>query len=171
MHYSKILSMDIANSKGVSVTLFVSGCTNCCYHCHNPQTWDFKYGNMFTKEVMDKIIEALRKPYIDNFVISGGDPCHPNNIQTVINICKQVKTKTNKPIIIYTGYDIDKIKEIELFDYIDYLIDGRYIEGLKPEILDLRGSYNQRCYHMVNGKPIDISDEYFFTDDEGVEKV
>ena len=40
MHYGEIKNCDIANGEGVRVTLFVSGCTNHCEHCFQPQTWD-----------------------------------------------------------------------------------------------------------------------------------
>lgn len=38
MHYGEIKNCDIANGEGVRVTLFVSGCTNHCEHCFQPQT-------------------------------------------------------------------------------------------------------------------------------------
>ena len=58
MNYGEIKNCDIANGEGVRVTLFVSGCTNHCEECFQPQTWDFNYGELFTKEVADKIIES-----------------------------------------------------------------------------------------------------------------
>lgn len=50
MHYGEIKNCDIANGLGVRVTLFVSGCTNHCENCFQPQTWDFCYGKPFTSE-------------------------------------------------------------------------------------------------------------------------
>ena len=47
MYYGEIKTCDIANGVGVRVTLFVSGCTNHCYNCFQPQTWDFHYGKPF----------------------------------------------------------------------------------------------------------------------------
>ena len=47
MYYSTIHDCDIANGTGVRVTLFVSGCTNCCEGCFQPETWDFGYGKDF----------------------------------------------------------------------------------------------------------------------------
>ena len=48
MYYGEIKNCDIANGEGVRVTLFVSGCTNHCKNCFQPQTWDFCYGQPFT---------------------------------------------------------------------------------------------------------------------------
>ena len=53
MHYCEIKNCDIANGLGVRVTLFVSGCTNHCENCFQPQTWDFCYGKPFTSETED----------------------------------------------------------------------------------------------------------------------
>ncbi len=53
MYYGEIKNCDIANGEGVRVTLFVSGCTNHCKNCFQPQTWDFCYGQPFTTETED----------------------------------------------------------------------------------------------------------------------
>ena len=56
MNYCEIKNCDIANGIGVRVTLFVSGCTNRCKGCFQPQTWDFSYGNPYTKETEDYVL-------------------------------------------------------------------------------------------------------------------
>ena len=43
MHYGEILIADCANGVGIRVSLFVSGCTNHCKGCFQPQTWDFNW--------------------------------------------------------------------------------------------------------------------------------
>ena len=64
MHYGRINKNDIANGKGVRVTLFVSGCRHHCEGCFNPETWNFSYGDPYTKEVEDEVIEALAPDHI-----------------------------------------------------------------------------------------------------------
>ena len=59
MKYIKIRECDVANGPGVRVTLFVSGCHHHCKGCFNPESWDFTYGNDFTKEQEDKIIDTI----------------------------------------------------------------------------------------------------------------
>ena len=74
MHYGNIKKNDIANGEGVRVSLFVSGCRNKCKNCFNPETWNFCYGNPFTKEVEDEIIKALAPSWINGLTILGGEP-------------------------------------------------------------------------------------------------
>ena len=62
MHYGEILIADCANGVGIRVSLFVSGCTNHCKGCFQPQTWDFNYG-------MEQKILLLAK-YL-NHIIKG----------------------------------------------------------------------------------------------------
>ncbi len=59
MYYGEIKDCDIANGEGVRVSLFVSGCTNHCEHCFQPQTWDFSYGQPFTRETEDRILTRI----------------------------------------------------------------------------------------------------------------
>ena len=59
MYYGEIKNCDVANGEGVRVTLFVSGCTNRCKNCFQPQTWDFAYGQPFTADTEQKLLEML----------------------------------------------------------------------------------------------------------------
>ena len=64
MYYCNIKKSDIADGPGVRVTLFVSGCTHHCEECFQPETWNFTYGQPFTKEVEEELMEALRPGYV-----------------------------------------------------------------------------------------------------------
>ena len=65
MHYGEIKNYDIANGIGVRVSLFVSGCRNKCKNCFQPETWDFKYGRVFTRETWDEIFKMTEPEYKD----------------------------------------------------------------------------------------------------------
>ena len=49
-----------------------------------------------------------------------------------------------KDIWLYTGYDFDQIKDLQLMKYIDVLIDGKFIEERRDITLAFRGSANQK---------------------------
>ena len=57
MNYATIKNCDIANGPGVRVSLFVSGCTHRCPGCFNEVAWDFDYGQPFTQETIDMILD------------------------------------------------------------------------------------------------------------------
>lgn len=145
MRYGKINKTDIANGTGVRVSLFVSGCRNRCKGCFNPETWDFNYGEDFTRRTLDEILEALSPDYIAGLSILGGDPFEPENIGWVVMICAIVKEiYPDKTIWIYTGYQYEDLKYLSVMEYIDVLVDGRFIEEQKDFRLRFRGSINQR---------------------------
>jgi len=154
MNYAKINPNDIANGLGVRVTLFVSGCTHHCKGCFNSETWDFNYGTPFTEETEDKILELLKPNYIEGLTLLGGEPMEPQNQKALLPLLKKVKKEfPQKNIWCYSGYIFDSeiIKgrahcEVtdELLNYIDVLVDGRFVEEKKNIMLKFRGSENQR---------------------------
>ena len=145
MKYLNILDCDLTNGLGVRVTLFVSGCNHRCKGCHNPESWNPCNGKPFTKEVRAKIIELLDRDYIDGLTLSGGDPLFPDNRDELTSLCKEVKEKfPNKSIWLWTGYLYEEIKDLEIVNYLDVIVDGPYKEELRDITLPFRGSSNQR---------------------------
>ena len=87
------------------MTLFVSGCTNHCEHCFQPQTWDFGYGQPFTKETEEQLLAMLRPGYINGLTLLGGEPMEPENRGTVLSLLQTVRQRyPGKDIWCYTGY-------------------------------------------------------------------
>lgn len=163
MNYATIKPMDIANGIGVRVSLFVSGCTHHCKNCFNSETWDFDYGEKFTDEVSDKIIELLKPDYVNGLSLLGGEPFEPQNQAELVKLLKRVKkTYPEKDVWCYTGYlyDTQLLKAgsarceytDEMLSYIDILVDGRFVEELKDITLHFRGSSNQRVIDVKKSK-------------------
>ena len=69
MHYGNIKQYDIADGEGVRTTLFVSGCTNCCKGCFQPETWDFNFGKPYTEETENRIMEMLADENIQGLTL------------------------------------------------------------------------------------------------------
>jgi anaerobic ribonucleoside-triphosphate reductase activating protein len=85
----------------------------------------------------------------------GGEPLSElsDNRKVVIELCKEVKELyPNKNIWLYSGYTIEETQDNEdmrdILKYIDYLVDGPYIQELKDNSLKYRGSSNQRIHHI-----------------------
>lgn len=160
MNYCNIKYYDIANGEGVRTTLFVSGCTNHCEECFQPQTWDFNFGEAFTEEVEEKIIASLEPYYINGLTLLGGEPFEPKNQECLVNFLKKVRERQpDKTIWCFTGFRFDDelLKDgsyprceytDEMLSLIDVLVDGRYVKDLHDISLRFRGSSNQRIIDL-----------------------
>ncbi|MDD6808289.1 MAG: anaerobic ribonucleoside-triphosphate reductase activating protein [Oscillospiraceae bacterium] len=160
MNYGTIKKCDIANGAGVRCTLFVSGCTNKCKNCFQPETWDFNYGKPFDKEAILEIMHELEKPYVKGLTLLGGDPFEPANQKALLPFIREMKAMfPNKDIWAFTGFRLDDELLVdgsyprceatdELLSYVDVLVDGRYVDELHDISLRFRGSSNQRLIDM-----------------------
>ena len=91
MYYGEIKDCDIANGEGVRVSLFVSGCTNRCKNCFQPQTWDFHYGQPFTENTEQKLLDMLAPSYINGLTVLGGEPFEPENQRCLVPFLRRVR--------------------------------------------------------------------------------
>lgn len=159
MHYGEIKNCDIANGIGVRVSLFVSGCTNHCEDCFQPETWDFNYGNDFTEETENKILEMLAPDYICGLTVLGGEPFEPENQRVLVDFLRKVRRKyPEKSIWCFTGFTLEMLEtegthcrcEVteEMLALIDVLVDGRFDKNKKNISLRFRGSENQRLIDL-----------------------
>lgn len=145
MNYGKIKPVDVANGEGVRVSLFVSGCPHHCKGCFNQELWDYDAGQDMTTDHLCTIIDLCSKPYISGLSLLGGEPLAPKNIMTVMGMAQVFKKYfPNKTIWCYTGYRWETISHLPILKYIDVLVDGQFVEGLKDPRLKFRGSSNQR---------------------------
>ena len=155
MHYSEIKTCDIADGLGVRTTLFVSGCRNHCKGCHNPEAWDFSYGQPFTKKTEDEIVEALRPSWIQGLSVLGGEPCEEENERVLIPFLKRVKMECpNSDTWLFSGYTYEMLQGYEILQYVDVLVDGPFLLEEKDISLQFRGSRNQRILRLKGGRPI-----------------
>lgn len=158
MRIHNITYPDVNNGLGFRVTLWVSGCIHHCKGCQNKETWDFNSGREFTDDDKNTIFKVLSLPYIKGITFSGGDPlCSYDDI---LSLAKEIKENfPNKDIWFYTGYTLDIIKEKfnEILDFVDIIVDGKYIEELRDVSLPFRGSSNQRIYEKNSSGEFIIS--------------
>jgi len=152
MNYATIKNCDIANGPGVRVSLFVSGCTHRCPGCFNEVAWDFDYGQPFTEETVETIVNLLRPAHIRGLTLLGGEPFEPQNQSAVVQLLRRVKQELpEKSIWAFSGYLFDRDilsgrlgDTSEYLSYLDVLVDGPFIEAKKNLSLRFRGSENQR---------------------------
>ena len=166
MYYGEIKNCDIANGEGVRVTLFVSGCTNHCKNCFQPQTWDFHYGQPFTAETEARLLELLASSYISGLTLLGGEPFEPENQRALVPFLRRVRAvHPQKNIWGFSGFTYEELTtpgahprcEVtdEMLSLLDVLVDGRFIEELKDISLRFRGSSNQRLIDLNASRAAD----------------
>ncbi len=161
MNYATIKNCDIANGPGVRVSLFVSGCTHRCKGCFNEVAWDFQYGEPFTQQTIDSILQMLSPDYVQGITLLGGEPFEPQNQSAILDLLRQIKEKyPRKNVWVFSGFLFDKeilsrklgpweITE-EVLSYVDVLVDGRFVLEKKDLSLRFRGSTNQRIINVPN---------------------
>ena len=159
MHYGTIKNCDIANGEGVRVSLFVSGCTNHCKHCFQPETWDFEYGQPFTGETEAELLRLLAPSHIAGLSLLGGEPFEPANQRVLLPFLRRVREAfPAKTVWCYSGFTLDELQTDgsyprceatdEMLSLLDVLVDGRFIEEYKDIALRFRGSRNQRLIDL-----------------------
>ena len=161
MNYGQIIRMDTANGPGFRVSLFVSGCSNHCEGCFQPETWDFCYGREFTDTTKAEIFAELDKPFVNGLTVLGGEPFEPRNQRDLLPLLREVREKyPKKDIWCFTGFRLEdellrdgSYPRCEVTDAllacIDILVDGRFVKELKDISLQFRGSRNQRVIDMA----------------------
>lgn len=160
MYYGELKKCDIANGIGVRVTLFVSGCTNRCPDCFQPQTWAFDYGHPFTEDTKREIFDELDKPFVAGLTVLGGEPFEPENQRDLLPLLREIRERyPQKTVWCFTGFRLDDELLQEgshprcevtdaVLECIDILVDGRFMKELKDISLQFRGSRNQRVIDM-----------------------
>lgn len=147
---------DTAAAPGISLSVYFSGCHFHCPGCHNPEAQDFNYGEEFTPELEQQIIDKLRKNnVIRKLSILGGEPLTTENRKDVARLIDSILTiYPDTKIYIWTGYTFEDLLKsndpiIEyILNNINCLIDGRYEQDKRDITLPLRGSSNQRIIYL-----------------------
>jgi anaerobic ribonucleoside-triphosphate reductase activating protein len=147
--YNTIKYNDVANAPGIAISIYLQGCPHHCKGCFNPETWDFNGGYELTEEILNDLFEnKINKNGIKrSLCILGGEPLCEENELTTLALASMAK-KYNVDVYIWTGYVFEELEKtdflFELFENIDYLIDGPFIEEERDITLKMRGSRNQR---------------------------
>lgn len=153
MNYHNYYPVDVVNGPGTRCTLFVSGCVHQCRGCYNQSTWRLDSGHLFTPEMEAQIIRDLNDTRIPRrgLSLSGGDPLHPANVADVLRLVKRVRAACpGKDIWLWTGYVLGELNpdQLAVVEYLDVLIDGKYVQAERDPSLTWRGSANQVIHYF-----------------------
>jgi organic radical activating enzyme len=130
-------SMDYPEYNEWAHVLHFIGCDNRCFGCQNQSIQDYRIARpKITPIPYDEfVMNAKRRheefPFIRNIVLSGGDPLYHKNLPMVIRLLHDLNSLYN--ICIYTGKEVEEVKELDLPRKFKYLICGKYEYSLKQE--------------------------------------
>ena len=152
MNYSQLITCDTANGEGVRTSLFVSGCTNHCPGCFNQEAQDFNYGELYTQDTENILLDCIKQPYISGLSILGGDPlCQDDMGLITLNFLAHKVHSLGKTVWLWTGFKWEDFNftnnfslQSLLLSACDVVVDGPFIEAEKDLTLAFRGSRNQR---------------------------
>lgn len=137
MRIAGTLSCSLVNGYGVRYVIFCQGCTHHCVGCQNPETWDLKGGKEISVEELVK--DILKHRRIDGVTLSGGDPFFQQ--EECVSLLKLLPDHLD--IWIYTGFKYEDIKDTQLAQMANYIVDGKF-EPDKKITGKMYGSSNQR---------------------------
>lgn len=158
MRIAGIVRDSIVDGPGIRDVIFFQGCGKRCKGCHNPDTWDYMGGcHRFLGDVVKELAESS-----NDITISGGEPF--DQYADLLELCGQLHGQ-GKHIWVYTGNVVDPTKPIYqlLSQYVDVIVDGRFVEDKKDCNLLFRGSSNQRLINLplsvIKGEIVEWEDK------------
>ena len=128
---------------GLRTAVYAAGCYHACPGCHNPESWNMDNGTPTSiEEVLKRVLDD---PFAD-VTFTGGDPMF--QAKEFSELARAIKEHSSKNIWCYTGYVFEQLLSMpdcrSLLEYVDVLVDGKFIHELRDESLRFRGSSNQR---------------------------
>ena len=147
--------IDYPDDCSLCLSIYFLGCDHHCVDCSNPKLQNkenlndtsfrrtFKIG-----EFVQTIKNECYTSKVDKLTFLGGDCLHPDNINNTKRLL--VNLKNHVDICIYTGYEIEYVKENEVEGF-TFLKTGRYLEEYKQESIKTDeylqfASSNQQLY-------------------------
>ena len=144
MRIAGIQKDSISNGIGIRDVVFFQGCSHRCKGCQNPQTWDYNGGtHRWAASVLNELADSP-----NDITISGGEPL--DQFEPLICFLMLIRERTNKRVWLYTGNTVDVSKRTYqlLAEYVDVIVDGKYVEELRDTSLMFKGSSNQRIIDL-----------------------
>ncbi len=151
----KILKKTKVEGPGVRYCIWFQGCSRRCKGCWAKATWAPDGGKELDAEEILKDILATKG--IEGVTFLGGEPFEQP--QALEYLAREVK-EAGLSVVCFTGGKLEDIKNREILNYIDLLIDGEYKEEEQDFSRPWVGSKNQRYHFLTDRYDEKILTEY-----------
>lgn len=148
-YIAKIETHSFVDGEGVRCSVYVSGCPFNCLGCYNKAAQTFTYGEKFSSEILEEILDYCDHSYISGLSILGGEPfCNLDISLKLVQAFRQ-RFGYSKTIWVWTGFLYEYLahddeQRYDMLHLIDFLVDGLFIQHLYQPNLPYKGSLNQR---------------------------
>lgn len=134
----------ILDGSGIRTVIWFQGCLHNCEGCQNPETHDMNGGMVVDIDDIKMKLKNLK--YQSGITLSGGDPFFQP--EAALEIAKFAKS-IGLNVWTYTGFTFEALlngdkKRRDLLEYVDVLVDGKFMLDKKSLNCKFRGSTNQR---------------------------
>lgn len=134
----------ILDGSGIRTVIWFQGCLHNCEGCQNPETHDMNSGMVVDIDDIKMKLKNLK--YQSGITLSGGDPFFQP--EAALEIAKFAKS-IGLNVWAYTGFTFEALfngdkKRRDLLEYVDVLVDGKFMLDKKSLNCKFRGSTNQR---------------------------
>lgn len=141
---------------GERICLWTKGCNKHCEGCISPELQSMDGVQTNENDLAELLCQLAVKNKCTGLTISGGDPFE--QAEALLRLLQLVRNQFDD-ILVYTGYEYRELVAgltgnagIRCLDYIDVLIDGRYVKALNKPDCVLRGSENQTILYLNEEK-------------------
>ena len=102
---------NFVDGEGVRCSIYVSGCLFNCPGCYNKAAQNFHYGQPYTQELEDQIMEDLGHDYVQGLTLLGGEPFL--NTQVCLKVIKRLRKEYGhtKDIWSWSGYTWEELQK------------------------------------------------------------
>ena len=161
MRIAGIVRDSVVDGVGIRDVIFLQGCNHYCEGCHNPHTWNREQGEQVSVRDTIKLFNNSR----NDITISGGEPFL--QLEEMYLFMRVMYKWYGKRFWLYTGYTFEEIPRSLwelLSEYVDVVVDGKFVKALADTNLKFRGSSNQRLIDLpktvIEQKIIEWEDSY-----------
>jgi len=138
----------IVDGPGLRMVIWTQGCVHHCAGCHNPETHSLTAGMEIDTSSIISEMEQIKLHR--GITLSGGEPFLQT--EALIGIAQRAK-QLGLDVWSYSGFTWEQLNNckaanyqsnVKLLQYIDVLVDGRFMLHMRQPGLRFRGSANQR---------------------------